>query len=297
MRAARAILYFSPRIDHLSAFMLHFLWIRSTDNYQKEAALLEKVDLKARLGKNEYDERMNVLRPHLFELQRVARGAGIPTMVVFEGWDAAGKGTCIGSLLEWLDPRWFKVHATYAPLPEEIMRPWMWRFWLKTPNKGELAIFDRSWYGRVMVEHVDKLISKEQYERAFIEIRQFEEQLANDGNLITKFWLHISSKEQKKRFRAMEKDPNQAWKVAKEDWKHHKQYEEYELAVERMLAETSTHYAPWVIVEATCLRHARVKIAETLVRNLELRLTDKGEKFMTMDERAKLMKEKAGASK
>lgn len=259
--------------------------------------MLEKVDLKAKLGKKEYNEKMNMLRPHLFELQRVARKAGIPTMVVFEGWDAAGKGTCIGSLLEWLDPRWFKVQATYAPLPEEIMRPWMWRFWLKTPNHGEIAILDRSWYGRVMVEYIDELIDKQQYERAFIEIRQFEEQLVNDGYLITKFWLHISKKEQKNRFQAMEKDPHQKWKVAKEDWKHHKQYAVYQDAVERMLVETSTHYAPWVIVESTCLRHARVKIAETLVRNIELRLKEKGEKFMTMDERAKILNEKAGAAK
>ena len=258
--------------------------------------MLEKVDLKARLGKKEFDDKMAILHPHLFELQRVARGAGIPTIIVFEGWDAAGKGTCIGGFLEWLDPRWFKVQSTYAPVPEEIMRPWMWRFWLKTPNHGEMAIFDRSWYGRVLVEKIEELITKEQYDRAFIEIRQFEEQLVNDGYLLMKFWLHISKKEQKKRFESMESSKDDAWKVAKEDWKHHKQYGAYTEAVERMLVETSTHFAPWVIAESTCLRHARVKIAETLVANLESRLIDKGEKFMTRDERAKLLEGKAGAA-
>ena len=251
--------------------------------------MLEKVDLKVKLAKKEYQEKMRVMHPHLFELQRVARKAEIPTIIIFEGWDAAGKGSCISSFLEWLDPRWFKVHATYAPLPEEVMRPWMWRFWLKTPNNGEIAILDRSWYGRVMVEYVDKLVSQEQYDRAFIEIRQFEEQLANGGYQILKFWLHISKKEQRRRFKDMEADKNLRWKVEPEDWKHHKQYDKYAEAVERVLVETSTHFAPWVIVESTCLRHARAKIAETLITNFESRLNEKGLEFMTMEERARLL--------
>jgi AMP-polyphosphate phosphotransferase len=253
--------------------------------------LLEKVDLKQKLSKEEFKNRIEVLHPHLFELQRAAHTAGIPTIIVFEGWDAAGKGTCIGSFLEWLDPRLFKVHGTYAPSPEEMMRPWMWRFWLKTPARGDMNVLDRSWYGRVMIEYVDELITKEQYERAFTEIRQFEEQLANDGNLIIKFWLHISKKEQKNRFTDMMEDKNKKWKVTDEDWKHHKQYDQYTELVERMFVETSTHYAPWTIVEATCLQFARVKIAETLITTLESRLNKLDVKFMTMDEREKLIAE------
>jgi polyphosphate kinase 2 (PPK2 family) len=255
--------------------------------------LLEKVDLKQKVSKEEFNERMSVLHPHIFELQRVARDAGIGTIIVFEGWDASGKGSCISSFLEWLDPRWFKVHSTYAPLPEEVMRPWMWRFWIKQPGKGEMAIFDRSWYGRVLVEHVEALVTPQQYDRAFIDIRQFEEQLANGGYSILKFWLHISKKEQKKRFQEMEKDSETSWKVLPEDWKHHKQYDEYAEAVERVLAETSTHFAPWIIVEATCLRFARLKIAETLVRSMESLLNEKGIKYMTMEERNTLLKKQA----
>ena len=258
--------------------------------------MLEKVDLKVKLDKEEYNRRVGTLHPHLYDLQQIARKAGIGTVIVFEGWDAAGKGTCISSFLEWLDPRWFKVSSTYEPLPEERMRPFLWRFWKQLPNYGEIVIFDRSWYGRVLVEHVEDIISAEQYERAFVEIRQFESQLVSDGYVLQKFWLHISKKEQKNRFKSIEEDPLTRWKVTALDWRNHKMYDEYYAAAERMLVETSAHIAPWTIVEAACLRHARLRIVESIIESLETSLTARGVEFTAIEDRP-TPAAKGGASK
>lgn len=231
--------------------------------------MLEKVDLTLELDKQTYKEALPRLQERLRECQNLALENKIPTIIVFEGWDAAGKGSNISLLAEKLDPRHFKVHPISAPTPEEAQHPFLWRYWLKLPPTGDIAIFDRSWYGRVLVERIDRLASKREWKRAYDEIDEFERQLSDDGTLIVKFWLQISKKEQRRRFRKLEADPTMSWKVTKEDWRHHKEYADYERAVEEMLARTSTHWAPWTIVESEDPRYASAKVHETIIRSIE----------------------------
>ncbi len=205
-------------------------------------------------------------------LQREARAKHIPVVIVFEGWDAAGKGTLINRLILALDPRGFSVHATNPPTEDERLRPFLWRFWIKLPARGRIAIFDRSWYGRVMVERVDKITRKAEWRRSYAEINAFERQLADDGCVLIKLYLHISRKEQKKRFRKLQANKATAWKVTREDWKHNKQYEKYQIVVEEMLAKTETEFAPWTIIEAHDSRFATVKLLTTVIEALERRI-------------------------
>jgi len=231
--------------------------------------MLETVDLSLKLSKEDYKQWLPRLKEDLRILQQQAREAGLPVIILFEGWDASGKGDSISQLLDRLDPRGFRVHPISAPIQEELYRPFLWRFWTKVPGRGQIAIFDRSWYGRVHVERVDKLCTPEQWHQAYQEINEFERQLVDDGTVIVKFWLHISKKEQKRRFRQCEKDPYMKWKVTKEDWKHHKQYDTYLRVTEEMLERTSTHYAPWTIIEATDRRFRRVKIFKTICEAIQ----------------------------
>jgi polyphosphate kinase 2 (PPK2 family) len=231
--------------------------------------MLEKVDLTLSLDKATYKEALPRLQERLRACQGLALQHAIPVVIVFEGWDGAGKGSNISLLTEKLDPRRFKVHPIAAPTEEEAERPFLWRFWRKLPPNGEIAIFDRSWYGRVLVERVDGLTPKKEWQRGYDDINSFERQLSDDGTLFIKFWLHISKKEQKKRLTKLDKDPTMTWKVTKEDWRHYKQYAEYEEAVEEMLARTSTHWAPWTIVEAQDKRYPSAQIHETIIRAIE----------------------------
>jgi polyphosphate:AMP phosphotransferase len=227
-------------------------------------AMLETLDLDKRIDKAAYDKSFPELRDKLRDLQRGCFDAKIPVAVVFEGWDAAGKGESIGKLVERLDPRGVKVHPISAPLEEERLRPFLWRFWTRIPARGELAVFDRSWYGRVLVERVDRLVRPEQWRSAYNEIAQFERMLSDDGMVIVKFWLHISEKEQKRRFKEIAKSKYDAWRVTREDWEHLKRYDAYAEAAEEMFERTNTAYAPWTIVEATDKRYRVVKIFKTL---------------------------------
>ena len=231
--------------------------------------MLETVDLSKKLDKEAYKELFPQLRHRLWELQREAYEKGMPTLIVFEGWDASGKGDSIRYLTRYLDPRGCHVHPISAPLEEERLRPFLWRYWTKIPGKGQMAIFDRSWYGRVMVQRIDKMCTEDEWRRAYSEIDQFERQLVDDGTVIVKFWLHITKKEQRKRFRQAAKDPFLRWTVQKEDWRHHKQYRKYLEAVEEMLERTSTHYAPWTVVAATDRRFRRVKVFQTICESMQ----------------------------
>ncbi|MFH1740848.1 MAG: phosphate--AMP phosphotransferase [bacterium] len=246
--------------------------------------MLETVDLSQKLGKEDYKEWFPRLKEDLRRLQQEVREAGIPVVILFEGWDASGKGDSISQLVDRLDPRGFRVHPISAPLPEELYRPFLWRFWTKAPGRGQIGIFDRSWYGRVMVERVDKLCTPEQWHQAYQEINEFERQLVDDGTIIVKLWLHISKKEQKKRFKQCEKDPFMKWKVTKEDWKHYKQYKTHLQVTEEMLERTSTHYAPWTIVEATDRRFRRVKIFKTIVEAVQAALNKKRSQAATHED-------------
>ncbi len=234
--------------------------------------MLEQVDLSKTIAKEEYKVIMEDLELRLGELQREAKELKIPVAIVFEGWDAAGKGTMINQLIQAFDPRGFVVHPISPPNEEEFLRPFLWRFWIKTPAKERIAVFDRSWYGRVLVGRVNKLVKKQEWKRAYGEITSFERQLAHDGTLLIKFFLHISKKTQKKRFEKLQKSPATAWKVSKEDWKNHKQYENHLEAIEEMLAKTDTGFAPWTIIEAHDRRFATVKIFKTVIDSLEYKI-------------------------
>ncbi|MBN2309444.1 MAG: polyphosphate:AMP phosphotransferase [Candidatus Hydrogenedentes bacterium] len=231
--------------------------------------MLETVDLHARLDKSEYKETLDKLDLQLAQLQRDLRTAGIPVMVVFEGWDAAGKGSALSRLLQPLDPRGYKVHTISPPTDEERMFPPMWRFWKRLPARGALALFDRSWYRQVLDERIDDNLDEAACQDAYERIRVFERQFADDGGVIVKFFLHISKKEQRKRFKKLSEDPAFSWKVGKAERRQHKRYDEYAGAVEDMLRETSTPYAPWTLVSATDQRLTGVTVAEALVAAFE----------------------------
>jgi len=227
--------------------------------------MLEQMDLKKKLNKKEFKEQFSQLQKKLQELEKELWEEKIPLIIAFEGWDASGKGTAIERIVERMDPRGFKVFRIHEPMEEEMYRPFLWRFWTKMPGKGRVAIFHRSWYGRVLVERVDKLCSKEDWQNAYNEIRNFERQLADDGNVIIKFFMHISKREQEKRFKRLSADKYESWKVTDDDWRHIKQYKQYLRAAEEMLEKTSTHYAPWTVVEATDQRWAFVKIFSAII--------------------------------
>lgn len=238
--------------------------------------MLENIDLSKKLSKKEYKKQLPRLQRKLYDLETAAWKAGVPSIILFEGWDAAGKGTAIRTLTQRLDPRGFKLYPIRAARTFEKMHPWLWRFWLKLPNYGEMAIFDRSWYGRVLVERVEGLTPERDWRKGYRDIVDFEQTLSDDGYVLVKFWLHIDKKEQRRRFKLLEKDLHKSWQVTEEDWEHHRKYDEYLLAVEEMLERTETEWGPWTIVEATNRWWARVKIFNTIINGLTIRLGEVG---------------------
>jgi len=227
--------------------------------------MLDKIDLSKKMTKKESKKLIDSLGMELSALQRECKRLQIPIMIVFEGWGAAGKGTLINRLIQPMDPRGFKVFTIQNESEEEYMRPFLWRFWTKTPAKGRIHIFDRSWYRRVLNERIDRDVDKNQLRNAYTEIVNFEENLALDNNLIIKLFLHISQKEQKKRFKKLESSPETKWRVTADDWKHNQQYDEYLYLYDEMIEKTDTEFAPWTIIESTDKEYAEVKILSTVV--------------------------------
>jgi AMP-polyphosphate phosphotransferase len=234
--------------------------------------LLENVNLKRKLSTDEYNRLLPALQLRLYDLEKVCWDLKISSIFIFEGWDAAGKGSSIAALTQRLDPRGFKLHSTNLPRTFEKSRPWLWRFWLNVPDRGEMAIFDQSWYIRVLQERVEGKVPESEWRAAYGDIVDFERMLADDGITIVKFFLHISRKEQDKRFRKIEDDPLESWRVTKEDWARHKNYNAYLAAVEEMLELTDTAEGPWTIVEASSRRWTKVKVLNTIIAALENRL-------------------------
>ncbi len=220
------------------------------------------------MSKEEYRERMEVLEPQLAKLQRDCVAEKIPVMIAFEGFGAAGKGEQISHLIQALDPRGFYVESIGPETEEEQMHPFLWRFWMKLPADTQIAIFDRSWYRKVVEERVSMGSNAPQLLMYYNDINSFERQLADSGMIILKFFLCISKKEQKKRFKKLEADPSSAWRVSKSDWEHNKNYDEYKQMYDEMLEQTDTAYAPWSIIEATDRRFATVKIYTTVIAAL-----------------------------
>ena len=240
--------------------------------------MLREVDLNKNLTKNEYKEKMDKLAPKFAALQREARAKGLPVMVVFEGWGASGKGTMISRLIQPLDPRGFKVFTIQAENEEEHMHPFLWRFWTKTPAKGRMHIFDRSWYRRVITEQMDAPMDQKRLDAAYHQILSFEEQLSADGTLIIKFFLHISADEQEKRLKKLERSSETKWRVTKADWKHFKQYKAYLPMYDHMLEQTDMSWAPWHVIEATDREYAAVKVMTIVAGMIEERLNEENAK-------------------
>jgi AMP-polyphosphate phosphotransferase len=197
------------------------------------------------------------------------RAIGPPVCVVFEGWDASGKGGAIKRLVAQIDPRHVRVVQFAAPTADERRHHFLGRFWPFLPGWGGMAVFDRSWYGRVLVERVEELATREQWLRAYDEINAFERTLADEGTILVKIWLHISADEQLKRFERRRDDPLKAWKLTDEDWRNREQRGAYEEAVEDMLARTDQPNAPWAVIGADSKRYARVAVAETVIERIE----------------------------
>ncbi|MGA2186153.1 MAG: hypothetical protein ABSH47_24320 [Bryobacteraceae bacterium] len=234
--------------------------------------MLENINLKKQISRKDYKRSLPALQRRLYDLEKACWDHGVPTIIVFEGWDASGKGTTIATLTQRLDPRGFKLYPITPPRTYEQQRPWLWRFWLKVPNRGEMVIFDGSWYGRVLEEHVERTAPEKAVRAAYRDIVEFERMLADDGTVILKFFLHISRKEQSKRFKAIEADPLEAWRVTETDWARHRKYDEYLEAMEEMLELTESEYGPWTIVEATSKWYARKKVFQTIIAAMEERL-------------------------
>jgi len=229
--------------------------------------MLDTTDLTVSLTKEEY---VHDLIRYQLQLRALAYQLYVskrPLVLVFEGWDAAGKGGAIKRVTEKLDPRGYEVYSIAAPQGEDKTHQYLWRFWrrLKPPDEKQVLIFDRSWYGRVMVERLEGFCTEEAWKRAYREINEFERQLVDFGTILLKFWIHISKEEQLMRFELRQDTPYKAWKLTSEDWRNREKWDVYAQAVDDMLLKTSTITAPWTVVEGNDKFYARVKTLKTIV--------------------------------
>jgi polyphosphate kinase 2 (PPK2 family) len=231
---------------------------------------LSEVDLDKKLSKEEYEEEVKKLDLELeiLRCQLKLRYKNKKAIVCFEGWDAAGKGGAIKRLTDPLDPRRYKVFQTSAPNEVEKVKHYLWRFWVSLPSQGEMVIFDRTWYGRVLVERIEGFCSDDEWRRAYDEINQFEKTVSEDNTKIIKFFLHISKEEQAKRFEEREDNPLKKYKIGKDDYRNRKRWDDYVKAYDDMFARTNNPYAEWHIVEGNDKQYARLKIMKTFVKEM-----------------------------
>ena len=234
--------------------------------------ILSRLDMSKTLSKDDYDAGLKRHQAKLNQLQRTAREHKVSTILVFEGWDAAGKGGSIRRITAALDARDYQVIQIAAPTDEEAAHNYLWRFWRHIPRAGRVTIYDRSWYGRVLVERIEGFARTREWQRAYAEINDFEAQLVERGIVLVKFWLHITPDEQLNRFKEREQIPYKAWKLTDEDWRNRDRWGDYELAVNDLVERTSTRQAPWTLIEANDKRYARIKVLQTLCERLETAL-------------------------
>jgi polyphosphate kinase 2 (PPK2 family) len=234
--------------------------------------MLETVDLSLSLEREEYRESLLKYQVAVHELGYQVYVQQRPVIMVFEGWDAGGKGGAIKRLTEKLDPRGYVVYPIASPTGEDAARHYLFRFWRRLPETGQIAIFDRSWYGRVMVERIEGFCSEEAWKRAYREINQFERQLVDFGTILFKFWIHVSKEEQLARFEDRANDRLKRWKLTDEDWRNREKWDVYKEAVDDMLIKTSTLTAPWTVIEGNDKWYARVKLLRTVVDQLSKEL-------------------------
>jgi polyphosphate:AMP phosphotransferase len=234
--------------------------------------VFDALDLSAAVPKSEYRQELKKGQAHLGELGRKAFEKGLSTVLVFEGPDASGKGGAIRRAVWSLDARTTRVYQFAAPTDEENAHHYLWRFWRRLPHAGYVSVFDRSWYGRVLVERVEGFATEVEWRRAYNEINDFEHQIVDRGILLLKFWLHIDKDEQLKRFKKREKSPYKHWKLTDEDWRNREVWDTYELCGHDVAQFTSTHKAPWILVEGNNKQHARLKVLKTIIDHLQERV-------------------------
>jgi polyphosphate kinase 2 (PPK2 family) len=231
--------------------------------------MLEQVDLSKTLSKTASAARLKTLQSRLRLLQYALQEEAIPVVICVEGWNACGRGEVIKKLSELLDPRLYQVVRGHPPSPLEARYHFLWRYQVALPREGEMLVFDHSWYARVLEDRCDRLAKKKEWRQAYSQINEFERWLVDGGAVLLKFWLHISRKEQRRRYRAYRKDPLLRWKLTKEYYRQQKHYGRWVKAVEAMLAQCNPAYAPWTLVEAEDLHWARVRVLETVVTRLD----------------------------
>ncbi len=238
-------------------------------------ARLDMLDLTPRLGRKEYEKELAALQRRWLQLRLHVGGQmgtgelGPGLLFVFEGSDAAGKGGAIKRLVERLDPRHYRVSSFAKPTFDEKRHPFLWRFYPYVPGHGGMSVFDRSWYGRVLVERVEGFATDEEWGRAYEEIVNFEHTNSLEGVIIVKFWLQISAEEQLRRFEDRQNDPLRRWKITDEDWRNRKKADQYALASEEMFERTDHHLAPWDLISGEQKRHARVQVLATAIKRVE----------------------------
>ncbi len=234
--------------------------------------LLADVPLDKTLEQDEYKEELKKARRRLRKLHNELYRAKRPVIIAYEGWDAAGKGGNIKRVASGLDPRGYEVNPIASPTPDELHHQYLWRFWNRLPRTGHIGIFDRTWYGRVMVERLEGFATEEQWKRAYQEMNEFEKELSEWGAIILKFWVHIDKDEQLRRFQDRQNTPEKQWKITDEDWRNREKWDLYEGAVNDMLQKTSTEFAPWYIIQSQDKKYARIQAMNILIERIEKEL-------------------------
>ncbi len=230
---------------------------------------LASVPLDQTMDEEQYEKQLKKLRKRLQHLHNELYRKKVPVVVVYEGWDAAGKGGNIKRLTSGLDPRGYEVQPIASPTPDELSRHYLWRFWTRLPKTGHITVFDRSWYGRVMVERLEGFCSENDWKRAYDEMNEFERELTDSGMVVLKFWVQIDNKTQLERFTLRQNTPEKQWKITDEDWRNREKWDLYETAVNEMLAKTSTENAPWYILESVDKHYARIKAMKIVINAIE----------------------------
>ena len=253
--------------------------------------MLESLDLTRTLDRQAYVREVTRRQIQVRELGYQVYLQKRPVVIVFEGWDAAGKGGAIKRITEKLDPRGYVVYPVVAPHGEDRTRHYLYRFWRRLPERGQIAIFDRSWYGRVLVERVEGFATEAEWKRAYKEINSFERQLREFGTILVKFWIHISREEQLRRFKERKAIGYKAWKLTEEDWRNREKWAAYEEAVEAMLVKTSTATAPWTLIEGNDKYWARTRVLARLVKILSAELSHQPQDPLRRENRKRVREE------
>ncbi len=240
----------------------------------KSIPKLSEISLDKSITDEEYKKELDKLQKRLSELHNELYHKKIPVIIAYEGWDAAGKGGNIKRIAAALDPRGYEVHPIASPEPAEKARHYLWRFWNRLPKDGHIAIFDRTWYGRVMVERLEGFCSENDWQRAYNEINEFEKELADWNAVIIKFWVQIDKDTQLARFTDRQNTPEKQWKITDEDWRNREKWDLYEGAIDEMLQKTNTTFAPWHVLESNDKKYARIKALKIVIKSIEKKLAE-----------------------